>query len=116
MQDYDDILDLKIKYENIRSQLKTETDKLPKLYEDMYENERLYRKAKAEAYLKLLADNQKVTVIPTLANGETSKIRLHFKVSEGILKSTKENIKRLHTSVEALRTLISIAKSEINIR
>ena len=116
MQDFGDILKLKEQYENIRGQLKTETDKLQGLYEDKAEKELLYRKAKAKAYITLLADNQKVTVIPTLANGEVADIRLEFKISDGILRSTMENIKRLHSSVEASRTLISIAKSEINIR
>jgi len=116
MQDFNDILKLKMQYENIRGQLKAETDKLPELYLDVAEKEALYRKAKAKAFLTLLAEDQKVTAIPTLVNGKTADIRLLFKVADGILRSTKENIKRLHSSVEASRTLISVAKSEINLK
>lgn len=115
-QDYTDILPLKTKYMGKLSELEAATNSLSGLYEDLAEKERLYREAKAKSYLKHLANDQKVTVISTLAAGETAKIRLAFKISDGILKSAKENIKRLHSNVEACRTLISIAKAEINIR
>jgi outer membrane lipopolysaccharide assembly protein LptE/RlpB len=115
-QDFHGILTLKNGYIEKLKELEVETKKLPALYKDAAEKESLYRQAKAKAYLALLAENQKVTVIPALVNGKTAEFRLVFKISEGILKSSKENIKRIHSNIEAYRSLISMAKSEINIR
>jgi hypothetical protein len=114
--DFTDILSLKKGYVEKLLQLEVVTDGLEELEKKVAEKECLYREAKAKAYLKLLAADERVTVIPAIAAGETAKIRLEFKIAEGILKSAKENIKRLHSGVEAYRTLISIAKAEINIR
>ena len=116
MQDHSDILILKKGYIEKLKELETETSRLTALMKDVSEKECVYREAKAKAYLKLLSEDSKVTVIPTLAAGKTSEIRLVFKIAEGVLAATKENIKRLHSNVEAYRTLISIAKAEINIR
>jgi len=114
--DFTDMLKLEKAYEQKLIELKIETKKLPNLYKDAAEKECLYREAKSKAYLRLLADDQKVTVIPTLAAGKTSEHRLMWKISEGMLKSTRENINRLRSGVEACRTFVSVAKSEINIR
>jgi hypothetical protein len=114
--DYSDILKLKKGYVGKLKELEIETDKLPKLSKDVAEKECLYRESKAKVYLKLLAADNKVTVIPTLAAGKTAEFRLVFKIADGILKAARENIKRIHSNIEAYRTLISIAKSEINLK
>ena len=114
--DYTDILPLKTKYMGKLRELEIATENLADLYADVAEKECIYREAKAKGFLRQLADDQKVTVIGTIVAGETAKIRLEFKIADGILKSAKENLKRLHSNVEACRTLISIAKQEIAIR
>ena len=116
MQDYTDIIPLKKKYMEKLKELENATDQLAELHRDVAEKECAYREAKAKGFLNQLANDQKVTVISTIVAGETSRIRLQFKIAEGILKGANENIKRLHSNVEACRTLISIAKAEINIR
>ena len=116
MQGYDDIKSLKKGYMKRLRLLETETNKLEDLEVDAAEKETAYRKSKAKAYLTLLADDTKVTVIAALVGGKTADIRLLFKVSNGVLKAQKENIKRIHAQIEGYRTLISIAKAELNIR
>ena len=116
MQDFQDILPLKKGYVEKLKELEIETNKLAGLSKDVAEKECMYRESKAKAYLKLLADDQKVTVISTLAAGKTAEHRLVFKIAEGILRAARENIKRIHSNVEAYRTLISIAKAEVNLR
>ena len=116
MQDYSDILSLKKGYVEKLKELEVAVSQLKEYYTEVAELERYYREAKSKAYTTLLAEDQKITVIPVLAAGKTTKIRLDFKIAEGILKSARENIKRLHSNIEAYRTLISIAKSEINLR
>ena len=116
MQDYTDILPLKEKYMKKLKELEMATNQLKEFHRDVAEKECVYREAKAKGYLNQLANDQKVTVIATLVAGETARIRLELKIAEGMLRSTQENIKRLHSNIEACRTLISIAKAEINIR
>jgi len=116
MKDYNDILMLKKGYMQKLKDLEHETNKLEDLEVDVAGKETAYRKAKSNAYLNLLTDDQKITVIPALAGGKTADIRLLFKVSVGVLRAEKENIKRIHAQIEGYRTLISIAKAEINIR
>jgi len=116
MQDYTDILSLKKGYVAKLAELETETNKLADLSEDVAKKERLYRQAKSEAFLAFITDKKSATAAKILMDGETAEVRLLFKISEGILKASKENIKRIHSNIEAYRTLISIAKSEINIR
>ena len=116
MQDYTDILKLKKGYMQKLKDLEFETNKLADFSKDVAEKECVYREKKAKVYLSLLADDNKVTVIPTLAAGKTAEFRLMFKISEGILKAARENIRRIHSQVEGYRTLISIAKAEISIR
>ena len=116
MQDYTDILSLKKGYIEKLKELETETNKLKTLAKDVAEKECAYRKAKAVSFLTLIAAKNSATAAKILMDGETAQIRLFFKISDGVLKSAKENIKRIHSNIEAYRTLISIAKSEINIR
>ena len=116
MTDYSDILTLKKGYVQKLQELEIETNKLPELYKKVAEHECVYRETKAKVYLKLLADDTKVTVIATLANGKTAEFRLMYKVADGVLRSARENIKRIHSNIEGYRTLISIAKAEISIR
>ena len=116
MKEYQDILTLKKGYVAKLQELEAETNKLEGLTIDVAEKECLYRESKAKAYLKLLAADNKITVIPALAAGETARIRLAYKISDGILRSARENVKRIQSQIEGYRSLISIAKAEINIR
>jgi len=116
MKEYQDIIKLKKGYIVRLQELETETDKLAGLTADMAEKECLYRESKAKSYLRLLADDCKVTVIPALAAGETARIRLAYKIADGVLRSARENVKRIQSQIEGYRSLISISKAEINIR
>ena len=86
------------------------------LSEQMAIQEVQYRKAKAKEYLKLKSDGIQVTLIPTIAKGNVGDELLEFKVAEAVFHSRRENIKRLHANLDALRSLLSTAKSEIKIR
>ena len=114
--DFSDILNLKRGYAEKLIQLESETKRLEDLEIDVVEKETLYREAKAKSFLKLLSEDVKVTVISAIAAGETARIRREFKIAKGILNASKENIKRIHAGVEGYRTLISIAKAEINLK
>jgi len=114
--DYSDIQVLKKGYiEKLK-----ELDEVVKEYYSQVQasadKEFIYRRAKAKEYTALLAADTKVTVIGALVDGAVAKDRADFKIAEGIVKAIKENIKRLHKNIDAYQTLISLAKTEINIK
>ncbi len=114
--DYTDLLYLKKQYVLKLEELNPAQADLEAKTKDEAEKECLYREAKSKAFVNLLAEGEKVTVIATLADGRISKVRMEYKVAKGMLKASNQNIKRIHSGIEAWRTLISVAKSEINIR
>lgn len=114
--DYNDLLVLKKGYSNKLNELEVATKDYSLQIRDAADKEYIYREVKAKAYIDLLADDTKVTVIPVLAGGRTAEDRLHFKIAEGLVKATKENIKRLHSSVDAYQSLLSIAKAEMSLK
>ena len=75
-----------------------------------------YRKAKAKEYLKLKSEGIQATLIPTIAKGNVGDELLKFKVSEAVFHARRENIKRLHANIDCYRSLLSTAKSEMQIR
>ena len=114
--DYDDILDIKKKYTAKLSELQDALGKYPQLAETMAECERNYLVAKAQAILNLKIEGHQVTLIPALAKGRVADQRFEFKVAESLFHACRENIKRLHAGADAYRSLLSTAKSEMNIR
>ena len=122
MSDYDDISKIRKDYIAKLANLKTaiEGDDTNKSYKElsreMAEEEVAYRVAKAKEYLKLKLDGIQVTLIPTIAKGNVGDELLKFKVSEAIFHARRENLKRLHANLDALRSLLSTAKSQMDIR
>ena len=84
--------------------------------EEMAEAEKKYRVAKSQATLTRKLEGIQATLIPTIVNGDVSQQRFDFKVSETMFHGCRENIKRLHSAIDMFRSLLSTAKSEINIR
>jgi len=122
MSDYDDISKIRKDYIAKLANLKTaiEGDDTNKSYKElsreMAEEEVVYRVAKAKEYLKLKLEGIQVTLIPTMAKGNVGKELLAFKVAEAIFHARRENLKRLHANLDALRSLLSTAKSQMDIR
>ena len=116
MTDFNDILALKKGYIQKLKELEDATAEYSLQAQDVANKEYIYRESKAKAYVDLLADDTKVTVVPVLANGVSAEDRLNFKLAEALLKATKENIKRLHASIDAYQSLLSIAKAEISLK
>ena len=114
--DWTDINRIKTLYINHLAELKTALEEYPVFSEAMAETERDYLKAKATATTALKLEGIQVTLIPTLAKGRAADQRFKFKVAEGMFHACRENIKRLHAGADAYRSLLSTAKSEINIR
>ena len=116
MQDYHDLAKLKTAYILKCKELETALEEYPKLGEKMAEAEREYRVAKGIATLELKEKSMQATLIPTIVNGQVADQRFNFKVSESLFHSCRENIKRLHANLDAYRSLLSTAKSEMSIR
>ena len=86
--------------------------------EAMADKERDYLVAKAKVTSSLKIDGVQATLIPTMVKGNSgvADLRFKFKIAESMFHGCRENIKRLHASIDAYRSLLSTAKSEINIR
>jgi len=116
MIDYHDIKQLKDLYIDKCKELKTALSKYHGFGEEMAAAERDYRVAKGIVTLEQKEKGIQATLIPTIVNGEVAEMRYKFKVAESLFHTCRENIKRLHANLDAYRSLLSTAKSEINIR
>lgn len=116
MIDFSDITAIKKAYFNKHKELKKALDEYHTYGEKMATAERDYRVAKSQATLTRKLEGMQATLIPTVVNGDVSDIRMQFKISETLFHGCRENIKRLHSAIDAFRSLLSTAKSEINIR
>ena len=114
--DFTDINMIKTRYIGKLAELKTALAEYPVLSKKMAKEEREYLIAKSKATTSLKLEGIQVTLIPTLAKGRAADQRFDFKVAEGMFHACRENIKRLHAGADAWRSLLSTAKSEINIR
>ena len=80
------------------------------------ESERDYRVAKQIVTLEQKEKGLQATLIPTVVNGEVADERLKFKISETHFHACRENIRRIHANLDAYRSLLSMAKSELEIK
>lgn len=115
-QDYNDIQFLKTNYMQVFTEIKPLLTAHSQLAEKMARAERDYLVAKSQITLRLKADGMSVTLIPSIAQGQASDKRLAWKLAEGKFHSNKEQIKMKQTQLDAFRSLLSVAKSEMEIR
>lgn len=116
MQDYQDLAILKNAYIKKCKELENALEKYQELSEKMAATERDYLVAKSVGILDLKDTGQSVTLIPAIVKGKVADERFAWKKAEGIFHACRENIKRLHANLDAYRSLLSTAKSEMNIR
>ena len=116
MKDHQDLSKLKNAYIQKCKELEKTLSEYPGLVEDMAGKERAYLIAKAQSILRLKKDGHPVTLIPDLAKGEAANHRFDFQVAEGVFNACRENIKRIHANLDAYRSLLSTAKSEMGVR
>ena len=116
MKDHQDIGVLKSAYIQKCRELEKTLSEYPKLAEGMAGKERAYLIAKSQSILKLRKEGIPITLIPDLSKGEAVNHRFEYQVSEAIFNACKENIKRLHANLDAYRSLLSVAKSEMEVR
>jgi hypothetical protein len=116
MQDFHEIEKLKKGYIAKLKELEKALSEYPVYGEKMSTCERDYRVAKQIVTLEQKQEGMQATLIPTIVNGAVADERLKFKIAETQFHACRENIKRLHANLDAYRSLLSTAKSEINIR
>jgi len=116
MIDFSDIQRIKEGYFTKHEELNNALKEYHNLGEAMAKAEKRYRVAKSQATLSRKLEGVQATLIPTIISGDVSQQRFDFKVSETMFHGCRENIKRLHSAIDMFRSLLSTAKSEINIR
>jgi len=114
--DYNDINDVKRVYQLKLEELKTIEGNYIKLGYEVASTEALYMKAEQEAIAKLKIDGESVTLIPKLAKGRITDQFYALKVAEVNFNAYRANIKRLYSNIDFLRSLLSAAKSQMDIR
>lgn len=121
--DYNDIQDLKKELwnKNIQLNLYMNGDKgigksLYHFAEIKAEKEKLLSKAKEQQTAKLRIENDPVSIIKEKVKGLTANEKFDYEIAKALWESHKANIDRIRTAIDTIRTLISIAKAEINLK
>lgn len=114
--DFNDINQVKKMYQDKLEAIKDVEKDFKKLGKEVATAEKEYKKSLQQAFVKLKIDGEAVTLIKKLAEGRTSDQFYTFKIAEVNFNAYKANLKRLYSNIDFLRSLLSAAKSEINIR
>jgi len=115
-KDHHDIQKLKTGYIKANNELRSHCEELETLAESKSVAERDYRVAMAKAVMNLNAEGEKATLILSLAKGRIADTKMQRDLSEALYNACRENIKRCHAHIESYRTLVSLAKTEINLK
>ncbi len=124
LMDYSNIKDLKQELWGKNGELRilingispSSNDSLLDLAKAKLETERDFSKLKTQKIAELRLNSEPVTIIKDKVKGLVADSKFDYEVAKAIWESRKANIDRIKTAIETIRSLISIAKSEINIR
>lgn len=85
--------------------------KLFKLAEEFAKAEERYRYALAIEIDRLKQDGQSVTLIPDLARGNTSKLKLDRDLAEFTYTSARDSLKAIAVQISALQSILRTQES-----
>ncbi len=114
--DYSDIEKLRAGYEQANRNLTEAVEDMKKLAKEKSEAEKQYRVLTEQAILSLKAEGQPVTLIKDIVKGRVADALFERDYKTALFDTSKAKQKALHASIESYRTLISLAKSEINMK
>lgn len=114
--DYSDMLAIKKAYHEKLQALEKINDEKIDLITAVSEAERTYSMAKAQATTKLRIEGQPASIIKDLVSGQTANQKFEFEIAKGVLRAHEGNLKVISSKIDALRSFLSSAKSEANIR
>jgi len=116
MKDHHDIQKLKAGYVKANLDLKTFNEELESLVDPKSVTERDYRVGRAKATIRLKDEKVAATISKAIVDGETADLRMERDVAKSMWDVCKANIERCHKHIESYRTLVSLAKTEINLK
>ena len=114
--DYNDMQILKKGYIESNSKLQKSIEELEELAQEKSQAERDYRVSVMKSILSLKSEGMAATLIPALAKGSCSDALFNRDHTKALYDVGREKIKAITLNIESYRTLISVAKAEINIR
>lgn len=114
--DFNDINQVKEVYMNKLEEIKDVKEDFEKLGKAVASAEKIYSKDREKAMATLKIEGETATLTPKLAEGRVSKQFYDFKIAEVSFNAYKANLKRLYTNIDFLRSLLSAAKSAMDIR
>lgn len=96
--------------------LSMKNDELAELSENKAATERDYLIAYSKEIMNLKLEDEKITLIPSLAKGDKVVAELKYKsdIAEGVYRACMEKIKDLRTSIDTYRSLLSFLKVELH--
>ena len=116
MIDHSDINSLRKVYEQKLKELSVIEGQRETLTATLAEKERDYLIAKTKRTTELRMDKTPVTLIKALVDGDTATFKYDYEIAKGVLEAHKANVKKIYAGIEACRSFLSTAKSEMNIR
>lgn len=114
--DFTDIKSIGKLYQTKLSELTTSEDDRLDLITKVAETEKIYLIAREQAATKFRLEGQPATLIKDLVGGKTATQKFEFEIAKGVQKAHEANIKRLYAGIDALRSFLSSAKSQMDIR
>lgn len=96
--------------------LSMKNEELAELSENKAATERDYLIAYAKKIMDFKMEDEKITLIPSLAKGDKVVAGLKFEadIAEGVYRACMEKIKDLRTSIDTYRSLLSFLKVELH--
>ena len=81
------------------------TTEIYKMAKEKAQTEHDYRKALSQEIAKLRAENVQATLIPDLARGNVSELKLKRDMADVMFKSAVESLKALQSELNGLQTI-----------
>ncbi len=115
-KDFTDIVAIKKAYYDKLQELEKKDDEKIDLATNVAKAEEVYLIARGQATATKKIEGIPATLIKDLVNETTAKQKFDFEISKSVLKAHDGSLKVMYSKVDYLRSLLSSAKKEIDIR
>ncbi len=114
--DFNDINQVKKAYFDKLQELEKRDDEKIDLITEAAKAEQKNAIAREQITTKLKIEGHPATIIKDLVGGQTSQQKFDYEIAKGVMKAHEGSLKVLYSKIDYLRSLLSSAKKEIDIR
>ncbi|MCP3930129.1 MAG: hypothetical protein GY705_13635 [Bacteroidetes bacterium] len=115
-KDFTDIVAIKKAYYDKLQELEKKDDEKIDLATNTATTEKVYSIARGQATAALRIDGIPTTLIKDLVNEKTATKKFDHEIAKAVLKAHDSSLKVMYSKVDYLRSLLSSAKREMDIR